>query len=580
YTGLVIEGVPARPGPLWMQLRLGRTGLRPISGLVDLTNYVMTDLGQPMHAFDAAKVTSIEVDWAKEGELIRTLDGMERKLTTKELMIQCGGRSIALAGLMGGLDTEVSEATTALFLESANFDAATIRRTAGRLGLRTDASARFEKSLDPAHTVLAIQRFMHLAKAIYPELTLRSRLSDCYVAPREAITVSVNPRHVARTIGREVTREEASEILQPLGFEVPSSGTDWKVSVPSFRATRDVSIEADVIEELARYIGYGKIAPAMPRVAMRRFAVNALHELEQRTLEHFTTTHRFHEIHGYLWYDAGWLDQLGIDPGPCIELRNPPAVGLHRFRRTLMPGMLAAVVRNRFHFTAFSLIELGSVFEKSGDPSGEFRHVGLVCARRGKRAEGDLVDQLKGAVEVWAWKRFTCPVSFGQATAESDRPWEHPKRTATITIGGVQAGRISVVGPALRRVMDEHLSSWSICWAELRLCDLVKIDHRAEPLGTIPDHPLVEMDFSIVVAATTPYAEVVTKLAEFEHALLKRIRYVGSYEGESLGANRRSLTFRVLVGEDDRTLTESDANAFRGEFETHLRRCDYEIRTG
>ncbi|MEK6798847.1 MAG: phenylalanine--tRNA ligase subunit beta, partial [Planctomycetota bacterium] len=348
YSGITVEGVPTQPAPLWMQLRLGHCGQRPISGLVDLTNYIMMDLGQPMHAFDAAKVDRVEVDRAKEGERFHTLDGVERTLVASDLMIQCTGRSVALAGVMGGLETEVGEATTSLLLESANFQGATIRRTARRLALRSEASARFEKSLDPANTVLAIQRFVHLARSMYPKLKLTSGLSDAYPRPMQPATVEVRPGHVARTMGREVSLEEARRALAPLGFSVTKHDTAWRVGVPTHRATGDVSIEADVVEEIARCVGYDSIEPAMPQVVVRQFPMNRLHELEQQTLRHLTGVHGFHEVQGYVWYDQTWLDRLGVDPGACLELRNPAAEGQHRLRRTLMPNLLAVAARNRF----------------------------------------------------------------------------------------------------------------------------------------------------------------------------------------------------------------------------------------
>jgi len=579
YSGIVLEGVPVQPAPLWMQLRLGHVGMRPISGLVDLTNFIMADLGQPMHAFDAAKVSRIEVDWAREGERFRTLDGVDRPLCTRDLMIQCEGKSIAIAGVMGGLATEVSANTTSLLLESANFDPAAIRRTAARLGLRTDASARFEKSLDPVHTVLAIRRFLHLARRMYPNLKITSRLSDGYPAPLPPVSVAVKPAHVTRTIGREVPLEEAARILQPLGFKVTPRETDWHVGVPSFRATNDVSIEADVIEEIARYIGYGTIKPAMPRVTMRRFEPHALHELEQGTLEYFTTVHRFHEIQGYLWYDAAWLARLEVDPGPCIEVVNPAAEGLHWLKRTLLPGLLAAIELNRFHFPAFSLIELGSVFEPDGEPADrEYRHVGLVEARRGKQAEDELYRHLKGALAEWAWHRFGRSLGFGQAAAHAQRPWEHPHRTASLLIDGSMVGRMSVVDMALRRAMDEHLASWAIAWAELRLSGLEDLPRRTELPGSVPPHPRVELDTSFLVPAPTRYADVAEKLRGFRHPLLQSIRFIGGYQGGSIPADRRSLTVRTVVGEDTRTLTDADTGAFRAELEGYLGTQGYEIR--
>ena len=578
YSCIALTGVPTQPAPLWIQLRLGHVGMRPISALVDLTNYIMADLGQPMHAFNYGKVDRIEVDWAESGEVFRTLDGVDRNLTERTLMIKCGGRSIAVAGIIGGLETEVSETTASLLLESANFNAPTIRRAAAALSLRTDASARFEKSLDPVNTVVAIQRFIHLARPAYPNMKLVSRLSDCYPIPAAPVSVDVSPKHVARTIGRDVPKGEMTRILAPLGFEVTGDDTGLHVRVPTHRAAGDVRIEADVIEEIARCIGYDSVEPVMPRATVRKLELNAQHELEQRTIEYFTSVQRFNEIHGYLWYDTAWLDQLGFAPGACIQLRNPAAEGLERMRQTLMPGLLAALVKNRFQFTRCSIIELGSVFDHHPDGDGEFRHVGLIHACRGKRKEDDLLSGLKSAIEGWCWQRFALPVRFTKTVADAGRPWEHPIRTAGIEIDGRGVGRISEINPAARRAMDEHLAAWSAVWAEIRLNDLSALQHLAESLGEIPAHPLVDLDFSLVVAKATPYADVVSKLETFPHDLLMRISFIGAYEGGALGDDQRSLTFRIVIGATDRTLVDAEANSFKSAFIEYVCGCGFEIR--
>ncbi len=579
YSALVLGGVPTQPAPLWMQLRLGHVGLRPISGLVDLTNYLMAELGQPMHAFDAAKVDRIEVDRAKVGDRFRTLDGVERTLNAHDLMIQSGGRSVAIAGVMGGQESEVTAETQTLLLESANFDAATIRRTATRLALRTDASARFEKSLDPAHTVLAIQRFVQLARTMYPKLALESRLSDAYPRPFAALDVEVKARHVARTLGQRCTFAEAQRLLAPLGFILRDGGESWSVKVPSFRATGDVAFEADVIEEIARFVGYGNITPAMPAITMRRFEPNALHELEQRTLEYFTTAHGFHEIHGYLWYDDAWLRQLGVAPAAGIELRNPAAEGLHRLRDHLLPGLLAATARNRFFFDDLALLELGSVFASGADTANaEQRHLGLVLARRARKAEEELLLALKGAIESWAWNRFTRPVAWRQVAPRSGCPWDLAHRTAEASVDGMSVGRVSVIDASLRRAMDEHLSAWAVAWAEVRLSGLEAIAPRVEALAPLPAFPLVELDFSFLVPVETRYADVASVLGRFRHPLLKRLHYLSAYQGEALGNQGRSLTFRAILGDENRTLTEADSAAFRAEFERMLTAAGFALR--
>jgi len=578
YSGLVLESVPTQPAPLWMQLRLGRAGMRPITGLVDLSNYIMAELGQPTHAFDAAKVDRIEVDWAAEGEKFQTLDGVERTLGARALMIKTGGRSVALAGVMGGLETEVSESTTSLLLESANFDPATIRRTATRLGMRTDASARFEKSLDPTYTVLAIRRFVQLARDMYPDIDIASRLSDAFPKPFGKVVVAVNPQHVARTVGREVGLDEAKRILGALEFAVTEKRGLWNVEVPSFRATNDISIEADVIEELMRYIGYDSLPPQLPEVTVRRFPANRLHELEQRTLEYFTSAHGFNEIHGYLWDPTEWMERIGYDAGASVTLRNPAAAGLERLRHTLMPGLLAVVEKNRYQFPALNLLELGSVFEPADSGDVEQRKLGLVIAQRGKKLEDELLARLKGVIEGWTWSRFERGVDFSQAAAVADYPWEHAHRTATVSVDGVLLGRVSVIDMALRRRINEHLVPWGIAWAELDLDKASEIERATPRLAAIPPFPEAEVDFSFVVPKKTRFAGVVQELGSFQHPMLRMIRFVGSYEGSSVGADARSLTFRTVLGHEERTLVDEDLNGFRTQMEQHLTERGYEIR--
>jgi len=584
YSAIAMSGLTSQPAPLWMQLRLGRIGMRPISGLVDLTNYIMSDIGQPMHAFDAAKVPRIEVEWAKDGEKFRTLDNIERTLTSTDLMIKCNGKSVALAGVMGGLETEVASSTTTLLLESANFDGATVRRTAKRLNLRSEASARFEKSLDPESTIPAIDRFIGLAHSMYPHLQLTSALSDAYPSPMRPVNVKVKPANVRRTIGRDVALKEARERLAPLEFRIEEENSAWLVSVPSFRATGDIAIEADVIEELARLSGYGTIKPDAPQTTVRDFAPNPLRELQKRSLEHFTNVCGFHEIHGYIWYEAIWLSHIGYDPGACISLRNPAAEGMERLRTSLIPGLLAATAHNRFHFSSLAIIEAGSVFEQDGSKGdsqdAEHRHLGLLLAKQGKGVEHELMAELKNAIRTWSWREFGAEATFHEAEVSRTRSWEDANRTGEIMVGSRSAGRLSLIHPGLRRRMDEHLSAWGIAWAEIRLSGLEGVNRATEKLDVIPEFPLVEKDFSLVASKSVRYAEIANRISKFEHPLLRRIRYVISFEGGSMPRDMRSHTFRAVLGADKRTLNDDDTTQFQSAFVSYIKSCGYDLRSG
>ncbi|HNO76679.1 MAG TPA: phenylalanine--tRNA ligase subunit beta [Phycisphaerae bacterium] len=577
YSGLKMTGVRAQAAPLWMQTRLGHVGLRPIDCLVDLTNYIMADLGQPMHAFDGSRIEGIEVGLANDGETFTTLDGVERKLSGEALMIQSNRKSVALAGIMGGLESEVAEDTQTILLESANFEASGIRKTCAAIGLRTDASARFEKSLDPNNTVLSIQRFVKLASAEFPDLRLASRLSDAYPNKLAEITVEVDPKLVARTMGHPVDEKQMIDILTAIGFGVESKDGKLSVAVPSYRATKDISIQADILEEIARNVGYDNIEPRLPEVQVRHFAANPQHITERNALRAFCLGLGYNEVHLYIWYDEEWLKRLGFKPEAGPMLVNPAAAGQEQLRSSLMPGLLQAADRNRFHADAFKLCEVGTVFKEGPDSKNQSRHLGLISARRGKGADDELFATLKGDLETWAWQMLGCELQYEHAK-DTATPWTHEHKTANIVANGTSIGTVSVCPLAMRRNIDEHLSAWSIAWAEINLDQLHDFRVESKPLRRVPEFPEVELDFSLLIDATSPYAAVNDNLARFDDPLLRRITYVGAYEGKSVPAGKRSLTYRVLFGSPERTLAEDDVNALKTSFEKHIGGCGYELR--
>lgn len=579
YSGLLMKRVESRPAPLWMQLRLGHVGLRPLDCLVDLTNYIMLELGQPMHAFDGDGIDVIEVCTAEAGTKFTTFDNVEQTLPDGALMITCHRKPIALAGIMGGSETEISATTKTILLESANFNPYTIRKCANSLGHRTDASTRFEKSLDPAHTVLGIQRFVHLGKAEFANLTLASRLSDAYPKPLAKVSVSLDPEYVGKFMGHEVTRQRIIQILEALEFKITDHGTTMTVEVPSFRATRDIEIEADIIEEIARFVGYDTIEPSYPEVSVRAQNRNPLHQIERSSLQLLTQGLGMTEIHRYLWYDRAWCTEMGYVPGDCLTLRNPAAAGMERLRKSLLPGLLAAADLNRRHFSQFKILELGSVFPGATGTHVERRRIGMLSGVRSKAAEDQRLAELKGNIDTWAWQILSHPATFHPVEAEPTRPWEHSAKTAGVHIGGREVGRVSAVPFELRRKMDEHLAAWSFVWAELELDGLTDMTADFSKLSPVPAFPEVELDFSVLVDATRRYADVRRAVAEFDDQLLRRITFVDSYDGESAPTGKRAMTLRACIGDPKRTLVDADLVHFREAFQQHLANCRMELRT-
>ncbi|HVP13655.1 MAG TPA: phenylalanine--tRNA ligase subunit beta [Phycisphaerae bacterium] len=579
YTALVMKGLRAQPAPLWMQVRLALCGQRPIDLLVDLTNYIMLELGQPMHAFDGARLPNIQVATAAAGERFITLDGMTRKMPPGALMIQCNRKSVAIAGIMGGAETEVTAQTDTVLLESANFDAATIRRAATAMGHRTEASARFEKSLDPANTVMGIARFHLLAKAELPGLQLASALSDCYPAPRTIEPIELDCDFAARFIGKAVSREEIARILTALAFGCePAGGAKLRVMPPSYRATKDIEIEADLIEEVARFVGYNNIEPVLPVVSARYFEPSTDLAIERRTLENLCDGGEFVEVHDYIWYDDNWLAKLGFDPGECLRLKNPAADNCARFRKTLMPGLIAMAEGNRHHFTRFQLAEIGSVFEADHSTVEESQHrsLGLVAVQAGAKADGAVWDRLHIALEGWARQVLESRLDYRETKA--CYPWEDTDRVAEVVVAGRTVGRVTILPLTCKQKIDERLKAWSIALAEVNLSALSDLTERYEKLPVVPRYPQVRLDFSFLVDAAQRYTQVERQLGGFKHALLKRLSFVGSFEGGSVPEGKRSLTLRAEIGRDDRTLNEEEIHGFQADFKGFLSSHKMELR--
>ncbi|HSW46345.1 MAG TPA: phenylalanine--tRNA ligase subunit beta [Phycisphaerae bacterium] len=602
YTALRFKQVRSRPSPLWMQARLAHVGLRPIDLLVDLTNYIMVELGQPMHAFDGTHIERIEVAVANPGEKFTTLDGVQRTMPEGALMIQADRRSVALAGIMGGVNTEITAKTESLLLESANFEPATIRRCATALGHRTDASARFEKSLDPNHTVLAIQRFVHLARPELPSMELTSRISDCFPNPPKPTVIDVDPAFVSRYVGRPVSVETIRGILEPLEFKVApvgdmslsqnqcgtgvspvessgvGTGSKLKVTVPTFRATKDVTIEADVIEETARFIGYRTIEPVPPVITVRYAEPEPIVLLEKNSLRLLCTGLTYAEIHRHIWFEAEWIKRLGFDPGRPIALRNPAAAGQEQLRTTLVPGLLDAVDLNRRHTPRFELLELGSVFLPCPTGDKEHRRIGLAVVAPGRKSthEDELVRRLKTDLDTWARQILRASLSFAAGTPSY--PWEHDAKSAEVLWDGLTIGRLTIVPNALKRVIDEHLAAWSIALAEIDLTTVLTGRPTHRKLAPVPTCPRIELDFSVLVNASQRYVDLEKTLAAYDHPLLRRLSFVDSFEGGSIPAGRRSFTFRAVIGAADRTLTETDIQSFRADFLAMAERSGMSLR--
>ena len=313
YSALRINNIKKSVSPVAMRIRLFYCGMRGINLLADLTNYLMLEMGQPMHAFDGKKVQSIGIGMGENGSKFTTLDGVERDVDENTLLILNNDEPVAVAGIMGGLDSEIVGDTDSVVLESANFDGVCVRKTSSRMGLRTDASARYEKILDPEMTVTAIRRFVKLLKEIDDGAVVVSKLADAYAKKYPEIELFIDKKYVDRYTGIDFSNEQIEETLVSLGFKVTAENDGFKVIVPSWRSTKDVTIKADLIEEITRIFGYDNFEIKTTLSALKPVRAEAVKSEDALIKDLLVNKFKLHEVHSYIWCDGKKYKNLGID---------------------------------------------------------------------------------------------------------------------------------------------------------------------------------------------------------------------------------------------------------------------------
>ena len=575
YCCMDIDGLEPAYSPVPIQYRLLAAGLRPINLLVDLTNYLMCELGQPMHAFDGERVRDIIVAPFGSRGTFRTLDSIERRMVPEDLMICDHGGPIALAGIMGGEESEIREQTSRVLLESANFNPARIRRTSIRLCLRTDASIRFEKGQPPSHMTLSIRRFVHLLREAGQTPVLRSRLTAAGETGEKGRPLSMSRESLTRSIGMEIPDERIVGILTSLGFSCTIKDGAVQVVIPPHRSVRDISIPRDIVEEVARIYGYDNIVPAMPAVELRAYAFNTNLQKQHKLRRLLSQAKGFSEVHTYSWYDENWLRRIGYDPVETLRLKNPAAENNVRLRLDLLPNLLALVEMNAVHRDSFALYEMGNVYVPIPEGSRQAMHLGGVAYRSEKA--GNLQD-------LFLWVKETIEEAGEMVNAEAVRissshdtslPWYEEGSCRTVWSGEVDVGRLGILAG---RALDAFDKGTQVVWFELDADALAGPAFPDLRYDEIPIYPGSWMDFSILADASTPYAGLEERIHAFSHPILRKVKHLYLYGGKGLPEAKLSYTFRFWLGLRERTLTGEDLAAFRESFLGYLASIGLSLR--
>jgi phenylalanyl-tRNA synthetase beta chain len=558
YIGAVISDVSVGPSPRWLQRRLRLCGVRPISNVVDVTNYVTLEYGQPLHAFDLATIRGgrIVVRRARPGEELACLDGETRRLTPDMLVIADAERPIALAGLIGGEETAVTESATDLLLEAANFDGVNIRATSRAFRLRTEASSRFEKGLSPELALAGARRAARLLGEVAGG-RVHVGWADEYPRPQEPVRVHFRPEQIDAILGVHVPLEEMEAILQRLGFQVRVQDGEWDVLPPVFRL--DVSSREDVAEEVGRMYGYDKVPPTLPG-RRRSTWVPATPSQERRLdpLRHALAGAGLTEVVTPALVDGSLLERLGLD-GMAASVVNPVSEEQDTLRTTLVPSLLDVALRNRNRGRpAVDVFEVGRAYiPRPDDPAGQPAEPARLAALRSGLASPEAGRtaflELKGALERALGRVAPVELEYRRATS----PLFHPGRCARVVLGEQELGYLGELHPSVLAQfgLDGRAAAFEV---ELEPVLAADPSRNARPL---PRFPAVNRDLAVVVPEQVEAASLLATIEAAGGALLESVRAFDEYRGGQLPAGRKSVAFTMTFRSPQRTLTDSDADA-------------------
>jgi len=604
FLALNFDGVSTMPSPLWMRNRLHAVGAGVRNLLVDLSNYVMHDIGQPNHAYDRRLLSSdsFHVRRAKDGEKIVTLDEAELELSKDDIVITDGQKPVALGGIMGGMESSIADDTTSVVLESANFDPVLVRQTAKRFGLRTDALNRFEKSLSAYTSTTALFRFAELLTSIDSNAKVVGSVSDCFLEKPKAVSVPVKYSYIRERIGAEVEDERIDQILSSLGFNVEAlSSGEGVLDIPYYRATRDVSIQDDIVEEVGRIFGYENVPEVAPKIVSKASNLNQSSQLRYE-ISDLLRGAGFSEISSYSFMSPKQSESLGYSLSDAIKVKNPVDSDLSMIRTSLVPGMCLAIEKNAKNSNAFSLFEFGSIYEQiekkserdngakqshslclaytsgSGQKAGAEKKAGTTLEPALEQGEAfySLLSMFKRVVSLCSRKE----ISVERLSDKSGLKWVHPYRAANVLLDGK---RIGVIAEVVKSVFDDVASR--VVVAELDMDMLFeKAFSRTEPskgvFSPISKYPDSFFEMSVVMPKREEFSSLKQVIQEHvDMSLLRNLEVVSVYQGEPLAEDQKSVSVKLFLGADDRTLSGDELQAIQDALMKGVDASKFELRS-
>lgn len=550
YSCLQVENIKRTVSPVNMRIRLYYCGMRAINFLADLTNYLMLEMGQPMHAFDSRKVEKIRIKRFDKPFVFKTLDGVERNIDENTLMICNDNTPVAIAGIMGGLDSEIVDDTTTLTLESATFDAVSIRKSSVRLSHRTDASMRYEKCLDPEMTTVAIGRFINLLKKYDSNIKVVSALTDEYAFHYDTITLDFDKAFVNRYTGIEIDNDTILKTLSSLGFKVKLDGENFSVVVPSWRATKDVTIKADIIEEITRIYGYDNFDINTTRSPLYPVRTDTVKHDEDKIKDILVKKYNLHEVHSYVWAYNDELKSLNIPVEKNIRLANATNPNIETIRNSIIPTQFCQVKLNTSYSPDFGIFEIGRVVTGVDDNN--------LCIEKKKLAI-TLFSKTKDVKDLYFNLRDILAVitddikhqSLSYKKAEPAHSYEHPVNLNTIILNNKEIGKIGIVHPVVSKKIDKKAS---IVFAEIDINDFSSVQSEGLAYSEPSKFPAIDFDISLEMPKGVLFSNLTDCWQKLKSDILKSTKIVDTYDTESV----HSITVRFEFSSNERTLSSAE----------------------
>lgn len=571
YTSVRIENITQNISPMDMQIRLFYCGSRAINLLADITNYIMMELGQPMHAFNGDKMNKIVVDTPKIDMKFTTLDGQERDITTDTLMIWDGEVPTGIAGIMGGLDSEIVDDTHSVMLESANFDGVSIRKSASRMALRTDASARYEKTLDPEMTLLAVKRFIKLLYDVDPGMKCTTLITDEYIKRYPELTVSFDKAFIDRYTGIDISCERIKKTLELLGFETSQDGDSFVSKVPSWRATKDVSMKADIVEEITRIYGYDNFEITTTRSPLHPAPKTLRRKEEDAIKDICVKVYAMNEVHTRVWSDPDALRDLGLSPEENVHLvqwSEEKQTGI--LRTSMMQCFLPLVRQNRNYKPEFGIFEIGRVVEgvKENGEANERRHLAITMYSKNETEKNlymsavQLINTIVGQLKhkKAEYKKI-----------EKAHVWQHPKNTTQISIDDKVVGVLNTLHPS---VLGKIAKNAAVVCIEIDMDDLLSVEPSDLDFQEPSSFPAVDYDLSLVMPEGVRFENIESCWDNLNLAELKKTSIIDIYDNGTV----KSITIRFSFGADDRTLTGEEVQTNIDKILENLKKIDVNLK--